>query len=80
MAHRLIVELLDHRLVEQQRREIADLTQQLKELQARYNRLEFLYGCECRMAGEVLDFCREHDIELPRRLYTQPHEVFDGPD
>lgn len=80
MAHRLIVELLDHRLVEQQRREIAALNAELVQLKTRYNRLEFLYRCECHNMMELLDFCRDHGVKLPRRLLEPPHTVFDGPD
>ena len=80
MAHRLIVELLDHRLVEQQRREIAALNAELARLESRYNRLEFPYRCECHNMMELLDFCRDHGVKLPRRLLEPPHTVFDGPD
>ena len=79
MAHRLIVELLDHRLVEQQRREIAALNAELVQLKTRYNRLEFLYRCECHNMMEILDFCRDR-VKLPRRLLEPPHNLFDGPD
>ena len=79
MAHRLIVELLDHRLVEQQRREIAALNAELVQLKTRYNRLEFLYRCECHNMMEILDFCRDHGVKLPRRLLEPPHTVLDCP-
>lgn len=75
-THRLVVELMDHHVVEQQRAQIAKLQEELAALKLSYNRLEFSYGCTVSMLSQVTDYCQEHDFRLPKRLLDDPRKLF----
>ena len=75
-THRLVVELMDHHVVEQQRAQIAELQAELAALKSNHNRLEFSYGCTVSMLNQITDYCLEHDFKLPKRLLGDPRKLF----
>lgn len=75
-THRLVVELMDHHVVEQQRAQISQLQEELAALKLSYNRLEFSYGCTVSMLSQVTDYCQDHDFRLPKRLLDDPRKLF----
>ena len=46
----------------------------LSALQAEYNRVEYLYRCECVINERLTDFCRSEGVRPPRYLFRQTEE------
>lgn len=46
----------------------------LSTLQAEYNRVEYLYRCECVINERLTDFCRSEGVRPPRYLFRQTEE------
>jgi len=61
--------------VQRLRQDAADLRRQLDDLQARYNRVEYLYRCETLINFQLADLCKENGVKVPRRLYDRPDSV-----
>lgn len=54
------------------RKQVSDLTLQLSDLQAKYNRVEFLYRCETLVNARLVDMCHDKGIKVPPSLYSRP--------
>jgi len=57
------------------RREVDELRQELQRERDKYRMVEYRYGCEVRMIGQILDYCREQGYILPPRLLQRPYGV-----
>lgn len=66
----LVVRLYPSDEVLQLREHVKTLQGQLDDLQARYNRLEYLYRCETLVNSELLDACKAHGVPV-RPLLSQ---------
>ncbi len=49
--------------------QVAALHEALDALQAKYNRTEYLYRCECVINDRLHDYCRSHGLNPPRSLF-----------
>lgn len=61
--------------VQQLRQQVSDITSRLSELEAQFNRTEYLYRCETIINLRLQDFCREHGLKVPRHLLGRPFDV-----
>lgn len=66
------------------RSQVADLTAQLAQLRADYNKVEFRYRCEVLLNFQLQDRMRAAGVPFPRRLCTtqtlEGHEIEDTSD
>lgn len=68
----LSITMTDSNKVRALEAEVARLEAALKDLQARYNRTEYLYRCEVLISIQICDYCRENGFKLPKRLREAP--------
>lgn len=68
----LVVRLIPADEVTALREQVKTLQGQLDALQARYNRLEYLYRSETIISLELQNACREHGVPVRHSLYHQP--------
>lgn len=55
------------------RREVQELRESIDQLRQDIHRLEYRYGCEVSMNSQILDWCKQNGIELPKRFYDRPY-------
>ncbi len=66
------VVLTDSNKVKSLESEIDRLRAELKDVQTRLNRTEYLYRCEVLISMQICDYCRDNGFALPKRLRTAP--------
>ena len=49
--------------------QVKALTSALSTLQRDYNRVEYLYRCECIINQRLQDYCQSNGVPVPRNLY-----------
>lgn len=54
------------------RARVQALQHDMDDLQARYNRVEYLYRCECLVNSRLIDHCAERGYKVPKSLYQRP--------
>ena len=68
----LVVDLREDRTVTKLREQLAELQDKNEELIQRCNKAEFRLRCEYAVNDQIMDFCREQGIEVPKRLLNRP--------
>lgn len=63
--------------VQQLRQQLSDLEQKQQELQDAFHRVEFNFRCESIINMELQEFCTQHGMKPPARLYS---DVYRDPD
>lgn len=66
---RLEVSLTPSERVQELEEQVIALTSDLASLRRQFDRAEYLYRCEVMINTQLLDFCREHGIHPPKRLF-----------
>lgn len=60
------------------RQQLSEASLQLKELEQRVNRAEYLYRCETIINLRLTDYCRAHGFQVPRHLFGRPYDLAEG--
>ena len=71
---RIFVELEESKKVQGYESEIKKLLQDLEQLKSQFNHVEYLYRCEVLINLQLMDFCRQQGITIPRKLMLRPRE------
>lgn len=60
------------------RARVQSLQHKLDDLQARYNRVEYLYRCETLINAQLVDHCKGNKVDIPKRFFQRPNESVGG--
>lgn len=60
--------------VQELQAQVEELAGELSALQAQYNRVEYLYRCECVINDRLTDFCRAEGVRPPKYLFRKIEE------
>ena len=50
---------------------IAELEEELRSTKEILHRSEFKRGCEMRVRENIIDYCKDHGLKLPRELFSE---------
>lgn len=67
---RLSVSLCDAEEIKEYKDRITELECELERLRANFNRSEYLFRCESLYNARLLDFIREHGLNVPSTLFS----------
>lgn len=56
--------------VKELQRRVAELEEELRSTKDVLHRSEFRRGCEMRVRENILDYCHEHGLKIPRELFS----------
>lgn len=52
------------------REQVKQLSSEVARLTSERNRSEYLFRCETLLNQRIQDYCREHDLRIPKQLFT----------